>query len=145
MKAQQNLQLTVGICSACNGTGLNAARKKCSTCKGLPVGITDSVGQLLWTRPLTPYAVVLRRWTLFFKTTRLIKVLAIAVLFFAWYGFLLYRASVLGNDIARVNAIWFWFGALFLAYGITLAMRFARPVFRVADVRTQKIPDIEIA
>ncbi|MEK7532605.1 MAG: ATP-dependent Clp protease ATP-binding subunit [Patescibacteria group bacterium] len=79
----------------------------------------------------------------------------IAALLWAWYGWLVYLAmgqSLTGRasagpelSVASVNSVWFWIGALFAAYAVSCAMRWGRPVYKVSEVRAQKVPDIKIA
>lgn len=145
MKTETNPQLTVGLCTACNGVGLSAAQKKCPSCQGTPVGITDEKGALVWTRALSQYGVAYRKARRGFKTIRLLMVSIIALLLLAWYGWLVYLALGQGFTIASANGLWFWLGALFAAYAVSLALRYGRPVYKVSEIRSQKIPNIKLA
>ncbi|MEK7481527.1 MAG: ATP-dependent Clp protease ATP-binding subunit [Patescibacteria group bacterium] len=157
MKTETNPQLTVGLCSACGGVGLTAAGRQCPSCKGVPAGVQDVLrqaqdvlrqaqdGALVWTRALSAYGVAYRRARRSFKTIRLLAVIVIAGLLWTWYGWLVYLALGQGFPVASVNGVWFWIGALFAAYAVSCAMRWGRPVYKVSEVRGQKVPDIKIA
>ncbi|OGL88754.1 hypothetical protein A3H75_00390 [Candidatus Uhrbacteria bacterium RIFCSPLOWO2_02_FULL_51_9] len=145
MSSEQNPQLTIGLCRTCNGVGVDVKQKRCAVCKGIAVGLSDDKGSLAWTRVLTPEGVALRSAMSYLKALRLAAVIIASAGFLGWYAWLLYTVTSQQQPISTVNGVWFWIGALFLAYAISLAMRQGRLVYKVSEVRVQKIPDIALA
>lgn len=85
------------FCSTCHGSGLVSWGGVCPTCRGLGVGHLARGRFLYWHYPLERYHLALRRTRATFNKVRFITIIIIALNFWMWAGFFLYKALPTGK------------------------------------------------